>query len=347
MEPYIADDIKRRKKRDGESLEKLLPTPGVKAAIICSPEGLPIASALPQGVDEARIAAITSTLLSLSEKANDEMKMGKFDQLCIKCSAGHLLILQAGPNAALALSLSATQDVYHRFILSDLRRIYERIQNSLGWEEPITSEKPSLTDEETEKLYLESERVKKLILKEEAKAKKAGSDYTFKIIVLGDADIPKSPFTKRYCYNLFDPSEDLTIGVDFHVKSIELHGKRIKLKIWDFGADEQFQFLLPTYLREVKAAILLYDITNPSTFEHIPDWVHRVRKEAGDIPIILVGAKVHLEDLRAVSKEEGILAAKKYNLSDFIEVSSKTGQNVRKAFELIITVAMSLEKSST
>ena len=80
----------------------------------------------------------------------------------------------------------------------------------------------------------------------------------------------------------------------------------------------------------------MYDITNRLSLDQIPDWIRIVRENAGDIPIILVGAKAHLEQFRAVSKEEGILAAKKYNLSGFIEASVKTGQNVEKAFELLI-----------
>ena len=50
---------------------------------------------------------------------------------------------------------------------------------------------------------------------------------------------------------------------------------------------------------------------------------------------MLIGSKVDLKEFRAVSRDEGILAAKKYNLSSFIELSSKTGQNVEKAFNVI------------
>jgi len=203
--------------------------------------------------------------------------------------------------------------------------------------------------------YLNRDQIKQvihqnfdIILKylEKLNQQKKAYYYKFKIIVLGDADTPKSSFTQRYCYNIFNPSEeDYTIGVDFHLKSIELLGKRIKLQIWDYEGEERFRFLLPTYCLGANAAILLYNITNPSTLEHLPDWIRIVREKAGDVPIILVGAKAHLEEFRAVSREEGILAAKKYNLSGFIEVSSKTGQNVEKAFELIIAIL--LEKYST
>ena len=91
-------------------LKKLLGAiPEVKAAVLVSTEGLPIASALPPGVDETRIAAMTAALLSLSEKAIYEMKKGDFDQMYIKSSEGYLLILPAGPNAVLAVS--TTQDM--------------------------------------------------------------------------------------------------------------------------------------------------------------------------------------------------------------------------------------------
>ena len=107
-------------------LKKLLGAiPEVKAAAIVSAEGLPIASALPQGVDETRIAAMTAALLSLSERAIIEMGKGDFDQLYIKGSDGYLLILQAGPNAVLTVSTSS--EVRLGLILLDCRRTCEKI----------------------------------------------------------------------------------------------------------------------------------------------------------------------------------------------------------------------------
>ena len=113
----------------------------------------------------------------------------------------------------------------------------------------------------------------------------ASYDYNFKIIVLGDADTPKSSFTKR---NLFNPSKRLTIGVDIYVKTIDLHGKRIKLQIWDVGRERQFRRLLPNYCLDANAAILLYDITNFITFERLPEWIRIVREKAGDIAYFFV-----------------------------------------------------------
>ena len=120
MEPFdTLDDL----------LKKLLGAiPEVKSAAIVSAEGLPIASALPQGVDETRIAAMTAALLSLSERAIMEMGKGDFDQLYIKGSEGYLLVMQAGPSAVLVVS--TTKDVRLGLILLDCRRTCDKIARS-------------------------------------------------------------------------------------------------------------------------------------------------------------------------------------------------------------------------
>lgn len=99
--------------------------PEVNAAMIVSTEGLPIASMLPQGIDDERIAAMTATLLFLSKEDITEMRKGDFDQLCIKGSEGYLLVMQAGPNAILLVS--TTKDIRLGLILLECRRICEKI----------------------------------------------------------------------------------------------------------------------------------------------------------------------------------------------------------------------------
>ena len=126
MEPYNSDDIKRKKRRNSNFLNNFLgAVPEITSALIISTEGLPIAYALPQGVDETKIAAMTSALLSLSERAIIEMDKGDFDQLYIKGSEGYLLVMQAGPNAVLAIS--TTKEVRLGLIFLDCRRTCEKI----------------------------------------------------------------------------------------------------------------------------------------------------------------------------------------------------------------------------
>ncbi len=168
-------------------------------------------------------------------------------------------------------------------------------------------------------------------------------DFTFKVLLLGDASVGKTSFTKRYCYNIFNPSERLTIGVDFHVKTIDLHGRKIKLQIWDIGGEERFRFLLPTYCLGANAAFLLYDITRPQTLDNISEWTNIVRQKGGPVPIMLIGSKIDLEpSQRNIPREYGIQIAEKHSMNSFGEISSKTGQNVTKTFEVLTELTLEM-----
>lgn len=166
-------------------------------------------------------------------------------------------------------------------------------------------------------------------------------DYTFKFLLLGDASVGKTSFTKRYCYNIFNPSERLTIGVDFHVKTIELNDTKIKLQIWDVGGEERFRFLLPTYCLGANAAFLLYDITRPSSLDNISEWVTIVRQKGGSIPIMLVGAKIDLsKSSRKIPREYGIQIAEKNNMASFVEISAKENVNVDEGFKVLTELTL-------
>ena len=92
---------------------------------VVSKEGLPIASTLPQGVDETRIAAMTTAMHSLAKESVNEMNQGDFDHLYIKGSDGYLLVMQAGPNTI--LTVSTTKDVRLGLIFLDCKRTCEKI----------------------------------------------------------------------------------------------------------------------------------------------------------------------------------------------------------------------------
>ena len=163
-------------------------------------------------------------------------------------------------------------------------------------------------------------------------------DATYKIVIFGDAGCGKTTLTQRFLTNLFKSDSKMTIGVDFEVKSLEINGKKIKLQIWDFGGEERFRFLLPTYVRGANGALFMYDVTNYSSLAHIDDWLMVLRKElhAEDkVPIIVVGLVSELDNEREVPSEEGIKIAKSRGVDGFIECSTKTGENVGETFEAL------------
>ncbi|MHA2128247.1 MAG: GTP-binding protein [Promethearchaeota archaeon] len=166
-------------------------------------------------------------------------------------------------------------------------------------------------------------------------------DHTFKILLIGLEGVGKRNLTQRYCYDLFDPNDKLTVGVEFYVKPLEIHGKKIKLQIWDVAGGERFRFLLSSYVLGANAAMIIYDITKFTTLDQLNYWIQIIREKAGDIPIMLIGNKLDLEDSRELKKEKGIEIAEEYNLSGYSEISTKTGQNVEKAFEALTEFVMS------
>lgn len=163
-------------------------------------------------------------------------------------------------------------------------------------------------------------------------------DATFKVVIFGDAGCGKTTLTQRFLTNLFVSDSKMTIGVDFEVKSVEVESKKVKLQIWDFGGEERFRFLLPTYVRGAKGGLFMYDITNYASIAHIDDWLTVIRKEIkveDEFPIIVVGGKADLATNREITPEEGIKIAQTRGTDGFIECSSKTGENVEETFEAL------------
>lgn len=175
-------------------------------------------------------------------------------------------------------------------------------------------------------------------------------DFTFKLLMLGDASVGKTSLTHRYITGVFVDSPRLTIGVDFFSKKIRLENsnsnsvKTVKIQIWDFGGEERFRFLLPTYSKGSNAAFFLYDITSRKTFESLSVWIQIIRKHAGNIPIFLIGSKKDLVDHRQISFEEASQKGKEFLLTRHIELSAKTGENVEESFQLLTELLLKKSK---
>ena len=96
-----------------------------------------------------------------------------------------------------------------------------------------------------------------------------------------------------------------------------------RLQIWDTAGQENFLSMTRVYFRNSCCALIVYDITEKSTFEHINFWLSELEKEVSDsIVLVLIGNKNDMEDKRAISYEEGNNFAKK-NKMLFFETSAK------------------------
>lgn len=171
------------------------------------------------------------------------------------------------------------------------------------------------------------------------KAPTSPSQYIFKLVVAGEGGVGKTTLVIRYCEGVFKHDTRTTVGVGFASKEVKVEGERIKLQIWDFGGEERFRFILPQYCRGANAAILAFDTTRFQSLKNLPEWVDIIRNNAGDVPIVLVGTKVDVEEKRTVKAHEGEEFAKKNKLESYYDVSSKTGLNVDNVFAKVAELA--------
>jgi len=157
-------------------------------------------------------------------------------------------------------------------------------------------------------------------------------DYLFRYIIVGDINVGKSCIMLQFSSNQFREEHELTIGVEFSIKYLEIKNKNIKIQIWDTAGEEQFQSITKSYYRNAIGALLVYDISKKSSFEHLKKWLERVKENSSkNIKIILIGNKIDLEDKREVTFQEGEEFAKKNELL-FLETSAKNFININESF---------------
>ena len=153
-------------------------------------------------------------------------------------------------------------------------------------------------------------------------------------IILKRIAVGKSCILSQFTDNKFREQHEITIGVEFESKTIEINGKFIKIQVWDTAGHEAFQSITRTYYKGAVGALLVYDITRRDTYDHLVKWLGEVKENASkDITIILIGNKNDLESQRQVKYKEGESFAKENNLL-FLETSAKTSNNIVEAFNL-------------
>lgn len=142
--------------------------------------------------------------------------------------------------------------------------------------------------------------------------------------------------------HIWDKEERSLTGISallFHnpfVFFFQVEGKTIKAQIWDTAGQERYRAITSAYYRGALGALLVYDVTKPTTFENVSRWLKELRDHAdSNIVIMLIGNKTDLKHLRAVATEDAQGYAEREGLS-FIETSALEAVNVEKAFQTIL-----------
>ncbi|CAG4937904.1 ras-related protein Rab-3 [Colias croceus] len=163
-------------------------------------------------------------------------------------------------------------------------------------------------------------------------------DYMFKLLIIGNSSVGKTSFLFRYADDSFTSAFVSTVGIDFKVKTVFRHDKRVKLQIWDTAGQERYRTITTAYYRGAMGFILMYDITNEESFNSVQDWVTQIETYSWDnAQVILVGNKCDMEEERVISQERGRQLAEQLGVQ-FFETSAKENINVKAVFEKLVDI---------
>ncbi|MFX0024160.1 MAG: Rab family GTPase, partial [Candidatus Hermodarchaeota archaeon] len=179
------------------------------------------------------------------------------------------------------------------------------------------------------RIIADADREKELI---ETQAEVGYKTLTYKICVFGNSRVGKTTLIDRYLTNTFHNDLKSTLGATIHVKKYDLENGKITLQVWDFGGEEKFRFLIKPYFQGSAGGVFAFDLTNYESLINMVEWVPEFKKICRDAPIIMAGCKLDLEKERICQKEEALDLLNAYNLNNYIECSSKTGENSEAVF---------------
>jgi Ras-related protein Rab-7A len=165
-----------------------------------------------------------------------------------------------------------------------------------------------------------------------------------KVIILGDSGVGKTSLMNQYVHRRFSNQYKATIGADFLTKEVMIDDRMVTLQIWDTAGQERFQSLGVAFYRGADSCVLVYDLTDAKSFQHLESWMeefltHAAPRNPDAFPFVVLGNKA---DLAAANRRQVSTAkaktwcAEQAHNSPHFETSAKDSHNVETAF---ITIA--------
>lgn len=148
-----------------------------------------------------------------------------------------------------------------------------------------------------------------------------------KIILIGNFGVGKTSLTRRFVHQKFSDEYLTTLGVKIDKKLLEVDGKQLNMIIWDIAGEVTQSKVPKSYYLGANGIIYVFDLTRPSTFEHMKtdfEYIHTVLPR---VPYCIVGNKRDLVPDETIEKTAELIPMP----YDFF-TSAKTGVNVEEMF---------------
>ena len=162
-------------------------------------------------------------------------------------------------------------------------------------------------------------------------------EYIFKIIIIGNSNVGKTSLIHRFIDNKYNEKHLATLGCNFHMKTISINEKIIKIQIWDTAGMEKYQSITKSYYRGAQACLIVFDITNRESFDSIGNWIENFNNFSNpniEKIIILIGNKCDLGIDRKINFEEAENFSRVNNLF-YYETSAKEDININEVFHFL------------
>ena len=164
------------------------------------------------------------------------------------------------------------------------------------------------------------------------------------ILTLGDSDVGKTSFIKKFVRNTFDIDCPSTIGNDTYSRVVKLDGEIINVSFYDTAGQEKYKSISLSLIRHADGILLIYDITKKSSYNNISQWMDSIYENKGEnFPLILIGNKCDLEKKRVITIEQGEKLGEHYGIT-FMETSNKDGTNIDEASKALIKKILEVKK---